>query len=117
METAAVGKDFITDPSEKLHAMRLITDSVVPNRRTNTRTPPDGCQSTTILKVKVVDGRGKIRDGGIADEKKDAGNDGMTGRVWTGVVPVWKAFGEPVHCGEGRVDDVLGYVGVCGEDE
>lgn len=103
----------VTDPSEKLYAMRLITDSVIPNRWINTRTPPDGpeMESTTILKVRVVDGSGKIRDGGVSDEKKDREDEGVKGRVWTGVVPVWEAFGEPVRCGEGRGSNVPGYVG------
>lgn len=103
----------VTDPSEKLYAMRLITDSVIPNRWINTRTPPDGpeMESTTILKVRVVDGSGKIRDGGVSDEKKDREDEGVKGRVWTGVVPVWEAFGEPVRCGKGRGSNVPGYVG------
>lgn len=98
----------VTDDEEKVWAMRLITNSVVPSRWENTRVPPDGAEmsSTVILKVKVVDGSGKIRDGGVSDEVKDTGNDEITGRVWTGVVPVWEAFGQPIASAQNKVAEV-----------
>lgn len=89
---------LVTDEAEKSWALELITNSVVPNRWNNTRVPADGGEmsSTVILKVKVVDGSGKTRTGGANDDKKDTGNDEITRRVWTGVVPVWETFGQPM---------------------
>ncbi|KAJ5179247.1 FMN-binding split barrel-related protein [Penicillium capsulatum] len=89
---------LVTDEQEKLWAMKLITNSVVADRWDNSRVPPDRAEmsSTVILKVRVVDGSGKIRDGGVSDERKDTENEEVTGRVWTGVVPVWETYGEPV---------------------
>lgn len=89
---------LVTDEAEKKWALELITNSVVPDRWNNTRVPADGGEmsSTVILKVKVVDGSGKTRTGGANDDKKDTGNDEVTGRVWTGVIPVWETFGQPV---------------------
>lgn len=88
--------------------MELLTNSVVPNRWANTRVPPDGAEmsSTVILKVKVVNGSGKIRDGGVSDERKDKDNEEITSRVWTGVVPVWQTYGEPVPSPSNRVKEV-----------
>ncbi|KAL2012323.1 hypothetical protein VTN00DRAFT_5041 [Thermoascus crustaceus] len=99
---------LVTDEQEKVWAMELITNSVVPNRWANTRIPPDGAEmsSTVILKVKVVDGSGKIRDGGVSDERKDKDNEETTSRVWTGVVPVWQTYGEPVPSSDNRVEEV-----------
>ncbi|EAS35846.3 uncharacterized protein CIMG_01200 [Coccidioides immitis RS] len=99
---------LVTDVEEKLWAMKLITNSVVPQRWENTRIPPDGAemQSTTILKVKIVDGSGKIRDGGVSDERKDKDRPDVTEKVWTGVVPVWQTFGEPVPDGLNKVNEV-----------
>ncbi|PLN83306.1 hypothetical protein BDW42DRAFT_67445 [Aspergillus taichungensis] len=103
---------LVTDPAEKLYAMRLMTDSVVAGRWAGTRVPPDGAEmaSTAVLRVRVVGGSGKIRDGGVSDERKDSGDESVTGRVWTGVVPVWETFGEPVRDGDGRVGEVPGYL-------
>ena len=104
----------VTDDAEKRWAMQLITNSVVPNRWDNSRVPPDNAEmsSTVILKVRVVDGSGKIRDGSVSDERKDTQNDEVTRRVWTGVVPVWETFGQPVPGPENRVKDVPEHIGV-----
>lgn len=99
---------LVTDEKEKLWAMELITNSVVPNRWANTRVPPDGAEmsSTAILKVKIVDGSGKICDGGASDERKDKDNEEITSRVWTGVVPVWETYGEPIPSPDNKVKGV-----------
>ena len=62
--------------------------------------------STTILKVKIVNGSGKIRTGGPGDEKKDTERVDLLQRVWTGVIPMWETVGNPVAGGDGRVEDV-----------
>ena len=96
---------LVDDIDEKVWAMQLVTDSVVPGRWNNTRTPPDGAEmaSTTILKVKIVNGSGKIRTGGPGDEKKDTKRGDVVDKIWTGVVPIWEVVGEPVRGGAGRV--------------
>lgn len=98
----------VTSEDEKRYAMQLITNSVVTDRWNNSRVPPDSAEmsSTVILKVKVVDGSGKIRDGSVSDERKDTENDEVTGRVWTGVVPVWETFGQPIPSPENKVPQV-----------
>lgn len=103
---------LVTDEKEKLYAMELITNSVVPNRWENTRIPPDGAEmsSTTILRVKVVDGSGKIRDGGVSDERKDKDNAEVTGNTWTGVVPIWEAYGEPIPSESNKIKEVPEHV-------
>ena len=97
---------------EKLYAMELITNSVVPERWANTRTPPDGAEmsSTTILRVTVETGSGKIRQGMPHDEAKDEGRAEVTDKVWTGVVPVYETFGEPVECPTNRVKQLPSYI-------
>jgi uncharacterized protein len=99
---------LVTSTEEKLYAMQLITNSVVPDRWANSRTPPDGAemQSTVILKVSIVTASGKIRDGGVGDEKKDMERDDVTGRVWTGVVPTWTVYGEPIPDARNKVKEV-----------
>ncbi|KAI9370066.1 hypothetical protein BJX61DRAFT_113426 [Aspergillus egyptiacus] len=103
---------LVTDEAEKLWAMELITNSVLPDRWRHSRVPPDKAEmsSTVILKVKVVDGSGKIRDGGVSDERKDTNNAEVTERVWTGVVPVWESFGEPIPSHLNKVAQVPDYL-------
>ena len=102
----------MTDPAEKLYAMHLVTNSVVPHRYENTRNPPDGAEmaSTNILRVSIVSGSGKIREGGPHDEKKDSGREDVTSKTWTGVVPVFEMLGDPVASETNRVESVPGYL-------
>ena len=55
----------VTNVEEKLWAMQQVTNSVVADRWVHTRVPPDSAEmsSTSILKVKVVGGSGKVRVG------------------------------------------------------
>lgn len=61
--------------------------------------------STTILKVKIVNGSGKIRTGGPGDERKDTEREDLLQTVFTGVVPMWETVGEPVAGGAGRAEE------------
>ncbi|KAK4044212.1 hypothetical protein C8A01DRAFT_12310 [Parachaetomium inaequale] len=103
---------LVTDTAEKLYAMELITNSVVPQRWTNSRVPPNAAemQSTSVLKVTISTGSAKIRTGGPHDEKGDLEDEALLGRVWTGVVPVYSVMGEPVAGGYNRVGEVPGYI-------
>lgn len=103
---------LVTSEEEKLWAMQLITNSVVADRWDHSRVPPDRAEmsATVILKVKVIAGSGKIRDGGVSDERKDTENGDVTNRIWTGVVPVWESFGEPVPSDGNKVLDVPAHI-------
>jgi len=88
----------VTDVEEKLWAMQLITNGVVPQRWENSRVPPTNAEmtSTQILKVRVETASAKVRRGGPSDDRADVRNEQMRARVWAGVVPVWEMLGEPV---------------------
>ena len=103
---------IVTDPLEKLYAMELVTNSVVPSRYENTRHPPDSAEmaSTNILRVSIVSGSAKIREGGPHDDKKDEQREDVTSKTWTGVVPVYETLGEPVAAETNRVKEVPGYL-------
>ena len=102
---------LVTDDQERLWAMELITNSVVSDRWKNTRPPNRGdLSATAILKVKVVSGSGKIRDGPPSDDRADKNNEELSNRVWTGVVPVWETFGQPVPNAENKVSNVPEHV-------
>lgn len=103
---------LVTDPDEKLYALELITDSVVPGRWKNSRQPPTSAelQSTSVLKVRIASGSLKFRDGSTSDDKHDMENDAARGDVWAGVVPVHQVFGEPQPSSYNRVEKVPSYI-------
>ncbi|SPO07239.1 related to flavin-nucleotide-binding protein [Cephalotrichum gorgonifer] len=102
----------VEDEAEKLYAMELITNKVVPGRWDHTRLPltKTEIKSTGILRVKVASGSAKIRDAEPKDERVDMKNEEALDSVWTGVVPIWTAVGEPVPSSYNRVVDVPTHV-------
>jgi nitroimidazol reductase NimA-like FMN-containing flavoprotein (pyridoxamine 5'-phosphate oxidase superfamily) len=89
---------LVTELDEKLWAMELITNSVVPDRWKHTRVPPNKGEmaSTQILKVVIESGSAKVREGVPSDEASDINDTEVNGKVWTGVLPLYEQYGEPV---------------------
>ncbi|CAH0052710.1 unnamed protein product [Clonostachys solani] len=102
---------LVQDPAEKLWAMELITNSVVPDRWRHSRLPvtPAELQSTALLKVKVASASSKVRDGQAEDPKADLDNEDAVGSIWTGVLPVYQTIGEPLPGPNNKVD-LPGYI-------
>lgn len=113
----------VTDVDEKLWAMEQITNNVLPSRWENTRVPPNAAEmsSTQILKVTVENASAKVRDGPPGDEACDLQDDAVTGRVWTGFVPLVEQLLEPVASTYNRVGEVPAhvneYVGVANQEQ
>lgn len=97
---------LVESHDEKLYAMELITDGVVPARWRNARQPPTPAemQSTSILRVKVVSGSAKVREGGVSDDKHDLDSQDALDNVWTGVVPIYSTMEDPLPSPHNRVD-------------
>jgi uncharacterized protein len=97
---------------EKLFAMELITNKVVPQRWQNTRIPPDRAEmsSTMVMRVTIETGSGKIRHGEPHDDAKDLDHPDVTDRVWTGVVPVYETYAEPIANVTNKVKEIPDYV-------
>jgi len=103
---------IVEDPDERLWAMKLITDSVLPGRWENSRVPPDNAemQSTRIMKVRITAGSAKVREGGPGAERKDLRREDVLEKVWTGVIPHWERYGEPVPSEYNKVKEVPDYI-------
>lgn len=97
---------LVTDQEEKLYAMELITNGVVPDRWRYTRLPLTGAelQSTSLLRIRVASGSAKVREGNAGDERHDMENEALRDGNWTGVLPVYSGIGEPVKSGYCKVD-------------
>ncbi|KAE9581238.1 hypothetical protein CGMCC3_g2844 [Colletotrichum fructicola] len=101
----------VEDPAERLYAMELITNGVIPGSWSNTRVPPNKAElsSTSVLKVTIEAGSAKVRFGPPGDEKHDRDDAEAVNKVWTGVVPVYRTMGEPVS-GPYNVVDPPSYI-------
>lgn len=97
---------LVEDEAEKMYAMELITNGVIPDRWKTSRQPPTKAemQSTSILKVTITSGSAKFRDGGVSDDKHDLENAEAQSSVWTGVLPVFSSIGEPLPTTYNKVE-------------
>lgn len=98
----------VTDPAEKMYALELITNNIVPERWDNSRVPPTEAEmtSTGVLRVDIVSASAKVRAAAAGNDKADLNDVEMRERVWTGVVPMWATYGDPISGVENRVKEV-----------
>lgn len=89
---------LVEDAEEKLYAMELITNSVVPDRWRHARLPINKAelQSTSLLKIKIASGSAKIRVGTAVEQRHDLEDRALVEGTWTGVLPVYTSIGEPI---------------------
>ncbi|OBW66605.1 MAG: Isocitrate dehydrogenase [NADP] [Aureobasidium pullulans] len=102
----------VTNTDETMRAMELITNHLITDRWTNSRTLPTRSEltATGILKVRIETASVKVRNGGPHDDRKDLKDDATTSRVWTGVVPVQQVLGEAIASPENLVKQIPGSV-------
>ncbi len=103
---------LVTDADERLYAMKLITDNLLPQRWDKSRSPPTSAElsSTSILRVKVASASAKVRVGGPSEDRADLKNSALVKETWTGVVPYWGTWGAPVAGKENGREDVEDYI-------
>lgn len=89
--------EIVTDEHERLFAMQLITNGLVPGRWENSRTPPTKAElnQTQIVRIKVESASVKVRAGDPIDDRKDLKDASVSESYWTGVLPVSQRVGEP----------------------
>ena len=82
----------VSDRDEKIEALRLFTEHMVPGRWNDVRWPNEvELKATTVLSVPIAEASAKVRVGGPVDDIEDYGLD-----VWAGVIPVELKAGEPI---------------------
>jgi nitroimidazol reductase NimA-like FMN-containing flavoprotein (pyridoxamine 5'-phosphate oxidase superfamily) len=103
---------LVEDQDEAMYAMKLITDNLIPQRWEKSRTPPTSAElkSTSILKVRIQSASAKIRTGGPSEDRADLANAELVKSTWTGVVPYWGTWGQPVEGGENKCAEVEPYI-------
>ncbi|KAH6633180.1 5-nitroimidazole antibiotic resistance protein [Boeremia exigua] len=104
--------ELVTDEAEALYAMQRITDNIIPDRWAKSRGPPTKAEltSTSILRVRIESASAKVRVGGPSEDRADLKDAGLVKKTWTGVVPYWGTWGEPVEGKENGCAEVEGYI-------
>lgn len=93
----------VTDREEKIYALTLLTDGIMPGRWDATRPPVDSeLTATGVLRVKIEAASAKIRRGPPKDERRDLESEEVTGSIWTGVVPCSTQWEAGVEGGGGK---------------
>ncbi len=82
----------VTDPAEKMRALAIFTDKLIPGRWADTRQPnPVEMKATTVIAIDITTASAKIRAAGVGDDEADYALD-----YWAGVVPMTTHFGQPI---------------------
>jgi uncharacterized protein len=82
---------IVTDESERLAALRVIVENMIPGRWDSSRPPTrKELAATAVLAMPLAEASVKIRTGPASDEPEDYDLD-----VWAGVLPARLVFGPP----------------------
>ena len=77
--------------AEKLHALEVIVDHIVPGRWGDARIPNEReLKATLVLRMEIDEASAKVRPGGVVDEPEDIGLP-----VWAGRLPLSLVAGKP----------------------
>jgi uncharacterized protein len=89
----------VTDPADKLRALRAIVENVTPGSWEHARQPDrKELAATSVLALDLTEASVKVRTGPPVDDEVDVTADGTAGAAWAGVVPVATTFGPPEPC-------------------
>ncbi|HEY6927785.1 MAG TPA: pyridoxamine 5'-phosphate oxidase family protein [Steroidobacteraceae bacterium] len=87
----------VADVDEKMRALRIITDHIVPQRWDEVRAPNElEMRQTVVLALPLEEVSAKVRVGPPADDEEDYSRP-----VWGGIVPIHTRLGAPMA--DGRV--------------
>jgi nitroimidazol reductase NimA-like FMN-containing flavoprotein (pyridoxamine 5'-phosphate oxidase superfamily) len=83
---------LVTDPAEKMEALRVFTEHVMKGRWDDVRQPTEQeLKATTVLALPLEEVSAKVRTGGPIDDDAD-----YTLPVWAGVLPLETVAKEPL---------------------
>lgn len=92
----------VTDDSEKMDVLALITDHLIPGRWADLRPTTDSeLRKTTVLAFSLAEASAKVRTGGPNDDPEDADLP-----TWSGVIPLQTVRLTPIPR-EGEEDKAL----------
>jgi hypothetical protein len=84
---------LVDDPSEKLAALRILSEHIIPGRWDDARQPNEReLKATSVLRVPIEEFSAKVRTGPPIDDEED-----YSFPTWAGVVPLQIRVGEPIN--------------------
>jgi uncharacterized protein len=83
---------LVTDPVEKLEALRLLSEHIIPGRWNEVRQPNEKeLKATSVLRLPITEFSAKVRQGPVVDNEED-----YEFPVWAGVVPLTLTAASPI---------------------
>jgi len=83
---------LVDDPAEKLEALRLLSEHIIPGRWADSRQPSDReLKATSVLRLPIEEFSAKVRKGPPIDDDED-----YSFPTWAGVIPLETKAGTPV---------------------
>jgi nitroimidazol reductase NimA-like FMN-containing flavoprotein (pyridoxamine 5'-phosphate oxidase superfamily) len=83
---------LLDDPEEKLEALRILSEHILPGRWADSRQPNEReLKATSVLRVAIEEFSAKVRQGPAIDDEED-----YAFPTWAGVVPLAMAAGPPI---------------------
>jgi nitroimidazol reductase NimA-like FMN-containing flavoprotein (pyridoxamine 5'-phosphate oxidase superfamily) len=93
---------LVDDPAEKLEALRLLSEHIIPGRWADSRQPNEReLKATSVLRLPIEEFSAKVRKGPVVDDEED-----YSFPAWAGVVPLKMVAGEPID--DVRLDPKIG---------
>jgi hypothetical protein len=84
---------LVDDPAEKLAALRLLSEHILPGRWDDSRQPNEReLKATSVLRLPIEEFSAKVRQGPVIDDEED-----YSFPTWAGVVPLEMKAGEPIN--------------------
>jgi len=84
---------LVDDPAEKIAALRLLSEHIIPGRWADSRQPNEReLKATSILCVPIEEFSAKVRSGPAIDDEED-----YSFPTWAGVVPLEMVAGDPIN--------------------
>jgi nitroimidazol reductase NimA-like FMN-containing flavoprotein (pyridoxamine 5'-phosphate oxidase superfamily) len=82
----------VTDPKEKLEALRLLSEHILPGRWAEARQPNGKeLKATLVMRLPIEEFSAKVRQGPPIDDEED-----YAFPAWAGVIPLTLVAGEPI---------------------
>jgi hypothetical protein len=84
---------LVDDPTEKLEALRTLSEHILPGRWDDSRQPNEReLKATSVLRVPIEEFSAKVRLGPPIDDAED-----LAFPTWAGVIPLEMKAGEPIN--------------------
>ena len=101
----------VEDEEEVMHALRLMTDHIVPTWDVTRDPSASEIRATRIVALPLDEKSAKVRTGGAINDPED-----LDAAVWSGYIPITSTFGTPVSNDDAGADVPAEVIRAVGRD-